>query len=171
MPASLVALLVLLRSLIRSRVDLQLGKLGSAPSYRRASTLAEETPENNRNGLSPPKNHERLQIQRVTIVTRWTRSSRRVLARHKIHASRLDQFSSSWLCTRSSCSINNWFQKDWSGRVDLNHRPPGPEPTWTKRNPLNCRSRTEFSRTTDLRRHPHKVLKICRYQRSRRRLM
>ena len=33
MPASLVALLVLLRSLIRSRVDdLQLGKLGSAPS-------------------------------------------------------------------------------------------------------------------------------------------
>ena len=47
MPASLVALLVLLRLLIRSRVDLQLGKLGSAPSNRRASTLAEETPENN----------------------------------------------------------------------------------------------------------------------------
>src|SRR5215469_16752825 len=55
MPASLVALLVLLRLLIRSRVDLQLGKLGSAPSNRRASTLAEETPENNRNGLSLPK--------------------------------------------------------------------------------------------------------------------
>ena len=52
MPASLVALLVLLRLLIRSRVDLQLGKLGSAPSNRRASTLAEETPENNPNG--PP---------------------------------------------------------------------------------------------------------------------
>ena len=56
MPASLVALLVLLRLLIRSRVDLQLGKLGSAPSNRRASTLAEETPENNSNGLVGSRN-------------------------------------------------------------------------------------------------------------------
>ena len=51
MPTSLVALLILLRSFIRSRVDLQLEKL-ALPSNRRASTPAEETPENSRNG--PP---------------------------------------------------------------------------------------------------------------------
>jgi hypothetical protein len=51
MPTSLVALLILLRSFIRSRVDLQLENL-ARPSNRRASTPAEETPENNRNG--PP---------------------------------------------------------------------------------------------------------------------
>jgi site-specific DNA recombinase len=27
--------------------------------------------------------------------------------------------------------------EEWSGRMDLNHRPPGPEPAWTKPNPLN----------------------------------
>jgi len=49
MPTSVVALLILLRSFIRSRVDLQLENL-ALPSNRRASTPAEETPENNRNG-------------------------------------------------------------------------------------------------------------------------
>jgi len=55
MPASLVALLVVLRSLIGSRVDLQLENLAMRHQIVRASTLAEETPENNRNGLSLPK--------------------------------------------------------------------------------------------------------------------
>ena len=50
---SLLALLIILRSLIRSRIDLQLEKTGSAPSNRRASTLAEETPQINFHG-SPP---------------------------------------------------------------------------------------------------------------------
>jgi len=49
MPTSVVALLILLRSFIRSRVDLQLENL-ALPSNRCASTPAEETPENNRNG-------------------------------------------------------------------------------------------------------------------------
>src|SRR5215471_14097144 len=38
---------------------------------------------------------------------------------------------SSWVCARRSFSFSYAVklldQNDWSGRVDLNHRPPGPE--------------------------------------------
>jgi len=46
-----------------------------------------------------------------------------------------------WNLTRSSfallSSVTRWIYWKWSGRVDLNHRPPGPELVWTKPNPLN----------------------------------
>src|SRR5215471_20855063 len=38
--------------------------------------------------------------------------------------------------------VSCWFQKNWSGRVDLNHRPPGPEPAGTKS--LSHRPRVTF---------------------------
>jgi hypothetical protein len=45
MPTSLLVLFVTLRSILRSRVDLQLENVAPAPSNRRAATLGEEAPE------------------------------------------------------------------------------------------------------------------------------
>jgi len=46
MPTSLLGLFVTLRSILRSRVDLQLENLAPGPSNRRAATLGEATETN-----------------------------------------------------------------------------------------------------------------------------